>query len=373
MDSQNKNLSTATSERISSVDFFRGITMFFLIGESTALYDHLSSIQTAGFFHFLANQMHHHEWNGLHFWDLIQPFFMFIVGVAIPFATANRLRKGDSRQLINKHAFKRSFLLLFLGWALYCIEPGQIGFRFQNVLAQLSVTYLVAFLIQDKSISFQLIFTIAILIFIDIAYRIFPIEGFNQPWVPFHNLGSWVNNKIEAVDKASIWASLNAIPTIAHTVWGVLCGKLIMSDRPVRKKIQLMLIAGISGLIIGYSLDFLSITPIIKKIATSSFVFASGGWAILALCLCYWLIDVKKYFAAGSKFFIVVGMNCIFIYLFFSLGGAELARKIFFPFTNLVFSWAGDNTVGIFTSIGAWAALWYLCYWLFKNRIFIKI
>jgi len=64
-----------------------------------------------------------------------------------------------------------------------------------------------------------------------------------------------------------------------------------------------MLIAGVSALIIGYSLDF--VTPIIKKIATSSFVFASGGWAILALCLCYWLIDVKKLFAAGSSFLLL--------------------------------------------------------------------
>ncbi len=373
MDSQNKRIASEPIGRITSVDFFRGITMFLLIGESTGIYDHFSTIHNSAFFQFLGNQLHHHEWNGLHFWDLIQPFFMFIVGVAIPFAASNRIKKGDTNKLITYHAVKRSFLLLFLGWALYCIEPGQIGFRFQNVLAQLSLTYLFAFLIRNKSFSFQLLTTVGILLMVDLAYRLFPIEGFNQAWVPFHNLGAWVNNKIEGVDKASIWASLNAIPTIAHTVWGVLCGKLIMSDRPSRKKIQLMLIAGITGLVIGYSLDFFSITPIIKKIATSSFVFASGGWAVLALCLCYWLIDVKKYFSGGSKFFIVVGMNCIFIYLLFSLGGAVLAGKIFYPFTRALFYSAGYITTGIITSLAAWASLWYLCYWLYKNHIFIKI
>ena len=70
----------------------------------------------------------------------------------------------------------------------------------------------------------------------------------------------------------------------------------------VKNKIQIMIIAGLSGLIIGYSLDFLHITPIIKKIATSSFVFASGGWAILALAFCYWLIDVKKIFTKVQGF-----------------------------------------------------------------------
>jgi predicted acyltransferase len=359
--------------RITSVDFFRGFTMFLLIGESTELYSHFRSIEGSSIMQFLGTQLDHHEWHGLHFWDLIQPFFMFIVGVAIPFAIANRKKKGDSDQTILKHAFKRSGVLLLLGWALYCIGPGQIVFRLQNVLAQLSVTYLVAFLIFNKSFSFQLIFTLVVLLLTDLAYRYFPVEGFNHPWVPFENLGAWANNKIEGVDKADIWASINAFPTIAHTVWGVLCGKLLMSSTPIKKKIQILLMAGFAALIIGYSLDILNINPIIKKIATSSFVFASGGWAILALCFSYWLIDVKKLFAKGSQFFIVVGMNCIFIYLFFSIGGADLVGKIFIPFAKAFFSWGGAITVEIMTSLATWAALWYICYWLFKNRIFIKI
>jgi predicted acyltransferase len=191
--------------------------------------------------------------------------------------------------------------------------------------------------------------------------------------VPFENLGSWANNKIEGVDKASIWASINAIPTIAHTVWGVLFGKLLMSDKTAKNKIQIMIIAGLCGLIVGYSLDFLHITPIIKKIATSSFVFASGGWAVLALCFCYWLIDVKKLFTKGSRFFVIVGMNCIFIYLLFSVGGAELISRMFKPFTTTFFSWGGELTVEIITSITVWAAMWYICYWLYKNKLFIKI
>jgi predicted acyltransferase len=358
--------------RVNSVDFFRGLTMFLLAGESTMLYEHFNSFN-GGFMHFLGTQFSHHEWHGLHFWDLIQPFFMFIVGVSIPFAVANRLKKGESGKTITLHAVKRSLLLLFFGWALYCIDPGKIVWQFQNVLAQLSVTYLVAFLIRNKSFSFQIIFTLIVLLLIDLAYRFFPVEGFNHPWVNFENLGAWVNNKIEGVDKASEWASLNVVSTTAHTVWGVLCGRLLMSDRPAKKKIQVLLIAGVTGLIIGFGLDLLNITPIIKKIATSSFVFASGGWTILALCLCYWLIDVKQYFATGYNMFKVVGMNSIFIYLFFSLGGSQLLGRIFLPFTRAFFSWSSELTVEVMTSVAVWAALWYICYWLYKNKLFIKI
>jgi predicted acyltransferase len=363
---------TPFSGRVISVDFFRGLTMFLLAGEAARLYDQFNEFDS-GMMQFFATQFSHHEWHGLHFWDLIQPFFMFIVGVAIPFAVANRIKKGDSKRTITLHALKRSFLLLFFGWALYFVEAGKLVFQFQNVLAQLSVTYLVAFLIMKKSFQFQLIFTLVILLIIDLAYRFFPVEGFNHPWVNFENLGAWVNNKIEGVDKASTWATLNCVSTTAHTVWGVLCGKLLMSDRTTKSKIQILVLAGVSALIIGYALDFLNVTPIIKKIATSSFVFASGGYSILALCFSYWLIDVKKRFKRGSRIFVIVGMNCIFIYLFFSIGGARLIASIIDPFSKLLFSWGGDLTVGMITSLGVWAALWYICYWLYKNKLFIKI
>jgi len=373
MNQMTKHSVSTIVERVTSIDVFRGFTMFLLIGESTKLYDHFSSVEGNSAMQFLGTQLHHHEWHGLNFWDLIQPFFMFIVGVSIPFAVANRIKKGDSNKQILHHALKRSFLLLFLGWALYCIEPGEIGFRFQDVLAQLSVTYLVAFLIMKKSFSFQLGFTLVILLLTDLAYRFFPMDGFNHPWEAYHNLGAWVNIKIEGVQQTSIWASLNAIPTIAHTVWGVLFGQLLMSDRTAGKKMLFMLIAGVAGLLIGFSLDWMNITPIIKKIATASFVLVSGGWAILALCFFYWIIDVKKIVVGNSKFFTIVGMNCITIYLFFELGGAQFVSKIFKPFTKLLLLWSGNLSVEIATSLCTWLALWYLCFWLYKNRIFIKI
>jgi len=372
MDAITQSVNSPVPGRVTSIDFFRGFTMFLLAGEATELYVHLEK-SDIGIVHFLGTQLSHHEWHGLHFWDLIQPFFMFIVGVAIPFAVANRLKKGDSIKTITRHAIKRSFLLLFLGWALYFTDAGKLVFRFQNVLAQLSVTYIVAFLIRNKSFKFQLIFTFAILLLIDLAYRFFPVEGFNHPWVNYENLGAWFNNKIEGVDKASEWATLNFVSTTSHTVWGVLCGKLLMSDKPAEKKIHFLLIAGVSALLIGYSLDGLNVTPIIKKIATSAFVFASGGWAILVLCFCYWLIDVRKKFISGSRMFIIVGMNSIFIYLFFSIGGAGFLHRIIAPFSSLLFACGGEKTVEIITSLGIWATMWYMCYWMYKNKVFVKI
>jgi predicted acyltransferase len=372
MASDQQTLESQAPGRVTSVDFFRGFTMFLLAGEASLLYDHFLEAD-CGFLQFLGTQLSHHEWHGLHFWDLIQPFFMFIVGVAIPFAVANRLKKGESMKKITMHAFKRSGLLLFLGWALYFVAAGKLVFRFQNVLAQLSVTYLVAFLIMNWKTKYQILFTLIILLLIDLAYRFFPVEGFNHPWVNYENLGAWVNLQIEGVNHRTPWATLNFVSTTAHTVWGVLCGKLLMSDKPAKKKLLTLAVAGVSALIIGYALDLLNITPIIKKIATASFVFASGGWTILALAFSYWLIDVMKLFSRVSKFFIIVGMNSIFIYLFFELKGADWLTRMAKPFSHLLFSWGGEMTVAIIASLLVWAAMWYMCYFLYRNKVFIKV
>lgn len=360
------------SKRVNSIDFFRGLTMFLLAGESTRLFDHLYNSDNR-LIHFIGEQFTHHPWHGLYFWDLIQPYFMFIVGLSIPFAVANRLKKGQTQSLINKHAVRRSLLLIFLGWALYCIHAGKIVWQFQNVLAQIGFTYLVAFFIRNKSFRFQIIFTLITLLLIDLAYRFFPVPGFNHPWVNFENLGAWTNNKIEGVDRTSSWATINFISTSAHTIWGVLCGRILMGDKPVSTKIRLMFLGAILALFLGYALDLSGITPIIKKIATASFVLVSGGWTILTLVVLYWLIDVRKLFATEYNAIKIVGMNPIFIYLFFELGGSGFLSNIFVPFTTALFSWSGEYVVLLVTSSLVWASLWYICYFLYKHKVFIKI
>jgi predicted acyltransferase len=80
--------------RLMSLDVFRGFTMFLLIAEATQIYDHLVNPAFQGtIIAAIGQQFHHHPWNGLRFWDLIQPFFMFIVGLAMPFSFGRRWEK----------------------------------------------------------------------------------------------------------------------------------------------------------------------------------------------------------------------------------------------------------------------------------------
>ena len=126
---------------------------------------------------------HHAKWEGLHFWDLVQPFFMFIVGVSIPLSNTNRKKKGDTDKAIRNHAFRRAFLLLLFGWGLYCIGPEKIVFQFDNVLAQLSFTYLISFLLLKQSSSVQIGMGFLCILISDLLYRFFPVAGFDQAFV----------------------------------------------------------------------------------------------------------------------------------------------------------------------------------------------
>jgi len=234
------------TQRLLSLDFYRGLTMFLLIAEFSELFEQLVSPPLEGtFIAAIGEQFHHVNWIGLHFWDLIQPFFMFIVGVAMPLSFAKRLEKGDTQGQISKHVFKRAILLLVLGWGLYCIDPGKILFRFQNVLAQLAVTYVLAYLVMNKSFKFQVAFSLFLLLANELIYRFFPVEGFTEAFVAGKNFGAWFNILIAGNEDGGHWAMFNAIPTAAHTIWGVLAGQLLMSDKTAKKKIQLLIIAGI--------------------------------------------------------------------------------------------------------------------------------
>lgn len=362
----------SSSDRLLSIDFFRGATMLLLIGEFTGLFPMIShGSEQGGVFAQIGSHFDHHEWHGLKFWDLIQPFFMFIVGLSMPMAVASRLKRGDSMQNIRSHAFKRSGKLLLLGWGLYCVFAGEIVFRFQDVLCQIAFTYFVAFLIINRSVKFQLIFSFALLVLAEAIYRLFPLDGFNQAFTDGHNFGYWVEYMIEGEGgRPTSWASVNVLSTTAHTIWGVLVGKFLMSDKSASNKLKQMLIAGVVLVVVGYGLDF--VTPIIKKIATTSFVIVSGGWAILVMACSYWVIDVKKN-NRWVIFFSVVSMNSLFIYLFSIVGGAELISTILHPFTFALFSWISESTAEVVTYICAWMALWYVCYWMYSRKLFIKI
>ncbi|MFC3415619.1 acyltransferase family protein [Algoriphagus hitonicola] len=359
------------TQRLVSLDVYRGLTMFLLVAEAALVYHAFLELFPQGHsLHPFFLQFTHHEWNGLRFWDLIQPFFMFIVGVAMPFSLNKRLALSEDRSKVTLHILKRCFMLFLFGTGLHCVYSGEMVFELWNVLTQLSFTILVTYFLLTKGWKVQLGVSLGLLALTEILYRVY------NPEVPFEhgtNFGNYTDQLLMGQINSGGWVAINAIPTAAHTIWGAICGNLLLSPKASREKIKTIALAGLVGLIIGYGLDLADITPIIKRISTISFVFASGGWAFLALAFFYWWIDVKNR-RKGIFPFLIVGMNSIFIYLFAEMLGRWMNKTVGI-FTGGIFGWMGFGEHGLFliASIGALAGMWGLCYFLYRKGIFFRI
>jgi predicted acyltransferase len=354
--------------RLLSIDFFRGLTMFILIGSSTGLYKIMRS-SPHPVIAAIGDQFEHAAWSGMHFWDLVEPFFMFIVGVAIPFSVMKRLERGDSWKSIAIHAVQRSVILFLLGIAYYSVSAGRPVFKLWNILTQLSFTYLIAFLLIRKPIRVQLAWSFVLIIAYELLFRLWPVAGFNQPFVVDHNFGSWFDMTVMGRLDSDHWVSSNFISMAAFTIWGGVAGLVMRGGRTAGRKTAILALAGIAGVLLGFAV--MPFTPFIKRIGTSSFVLEAGGWCFLALALSYWLIDIRKW-QKVPVFFAIVGMNPLFIYLFEQVGGSSFLAHLTRPFVHAAFFWT-PSFLPVATSLVTWALLWYLCYWLYKHHILIKI
>ena len=355
------------STRLLSLDVYRGLTMFLLIAEAALIYRALDGLFPESR---LVEQFFHHPWHGLRFWDLIQPFFMFIVGVAMPFSLTKRLSQGGEWSKVFRHIIKRCFLLFLFGVGLHCVYSGRLVWELWNVLTQLSFTILVTFLIINLPLRTQLAISLGMLALTEIVYRIYDPAA---PFVKGENFGSWMDMVLMGKINDGGWAAINCVPTAAHTIWGAVCGKVLLSNSASSQKVKTFLISAVVCLLIGYGLDLFNITPIIKRISTTSFVFASGGWALAALAFFYWLVDVKKV-QGWTKFFIIVGMNSIFIYLFAEVLKGWLADFVkIFSFGFLAPLGVEEAVLNLLTALITLGLMWGLCYFLYKKKIFFKV
>lgn len=363
--------------RLLSLDFYRGLVMVLLMLESTRLYGHIIKMSAEGsFLHALGTQFTHQRWQGLHLWDCIQPAFMFIAGTAMAFSLTKQTSKGRSWGQQAGHALRRSWWLFFWGVLDYAVhrDSPTLTFELWDVLTQLSFTMLVAFLIFRWKTGYQILFSIGLLILTECLYRFTQVPGFDQPFTDQHNFGNYMDLILMNKINSGGWVAINCIPTAAHTIWGAVAGKWLLSRPNNRERIKHIVIFGLVILAAGYALDWAGITPIIKRIATSSFTLASGGWCLLALAFLYFWIDVLGHKKA-LKFFTIVGMNSIFIYLFFEIVVKWWIREYVYTVVGGVFLPAGlpGNVVLILSALVLFAVEWYACYWLYRKKIFFKV
>lgn len=360
--------------RVLSLDVLRGLIMLLLAAEACGVYEAFTHVFPSGPAHAVVEQFFHHEWHGLRAWDLVQPGFMLIAGTSLYLSWNRKSQQGTRWSIHLRSVVWRSLKLFVCGVALHCVYSGQLVWELWNVLTQLAATTLIAYLIIRWPVWGQLLFSVGLLVLTECLYRFMQVPGFEHPFVKGENFGTYFDHLVMGKHSGGGWAAINFIPTAAHTIWGVLAGKLLTSTRPVSVQIRNLIGAGLTALLAGYLLDATAITPIIKRISTSSFVLVSGGYILLLLASFRWLVDVRGY-NRYAWVLVVIGMNPIFIYLFFETVGKQWFNGAVGIFVGggLELLAVPSGFVLITVALATLCLEWLLCYWLYQKRIFFKL
>jgi len=310
----------------------------------------------------------------MRFWDLIQPYFTFIIGVAMAFSLSKRWGGKISWTDMFQHILYRCLVLFVIGILLQSFYRESFVWDLHNILTLFSISIFISFLVFRFSIRTQLVISFGLLLITEILYRYVPIEGFDQMFVKDHNFGSYIDMVLMGRLHRDGWVFFNSIPATAHMIWGVLTGKLLMEKSDPSHKIRVLTLACLGGLAAGYGMDLLGISPINKKICTSSFMLASGGWTIGTFLFLYWLVDIKGY-KKWCGMFVMIGMNPIFIYIFSRTIGREVLNEFMPVVTEGAMGWFGfpQGAMKLTAYIAILGIECLLCYWLYKKDVFIKL
>jgi predicted acyltransferase len=350
-------------KRYVALDAYRGFIMFVLVSGGFGL---RALARNRPDFAWIAGQFDHKPWEWIAFWDLIQPAFMFMVGVAMPFALAIRRAKGARDREIFRHIVVRSFRLILMSQILMSISSGRLHFQLINVLAQIGVTYFLCYLIMQLEFRWQAAIAAAILIGHWALFVAFP--GTEGPFMSkTTNIGAMIDKAVFGHINHDYWANINCITSTATTLFGVWTGQLLQSRRSNGFKMQVIGLSAIACLATGFVIH--PWNPIIKRICTTSFTIYSTGWVLLMLLAFYWVVEVKGY-TRWTFPFIVIGANSIFIYSVEEVLRSWLNRAVgVFTFR---FTWIGDFAP-VAQACAVLLVMWYMCYWLYRRKIFFKL
>lgn len=337
----------------------------------------------------LAGQFEHVPWRGCSFWDLIQPSFMFIVGVAMPFSYASRVARGDGRANQFGHAIRRSIVLVLLAVFLSSAGSTSTHWVFTNVLAQIGLGYPIVFLMLGRSPRAQFAAALGILAAYWLWFAAYPLPtpagageggltGFLAHWEKHANPAAafdrWFLNLFPTPDGRAFttneggYATLNFVPSIATMLFGVIAGEWLRSSRSGLAKVRGLLAWGVAALAVGMLLDA-TLCPVVKRIWTPSWAVFSAGWTSVLLAVFYGLIDVAGYRRWAFPL-VVVGVNSIAFYVMAQLMKPFVAKQLAIHLGPDLF---GGDLGPLIRSAAVLGAFWLIALTMFRQRILVRI
>ena len=366
----------ADSSRLVSLDVFRGITIAGMV-----------LVNNPGTWEHIYGPLRHAEWHGWTPTDLVFPFFLFIVGVAIALALGGRVERGGSKRDLYLKILKRTLIIFAIGIFLngfpYFSPLSEL--RIPGVLQRIAVCYFFASIIfLNTRVRTQIIIAVALLLVYWILLAFVPAPGFMAGDLTKEgSLPSYVDR---VVFGKHVWAQakvydpeglLSTIPALVTAMIGVLTGSWLRTEKSRIEKAAGMFVAGAVLVAIGWSWN--SFFVINKALWTSSYVLFTGGLALQFLAFCYWLIDIKGY-RRWAKPFEIFGLNAIALYV-----GAALMANLFglipvggqplggWIYENLFASWLSPVNASLAFAI-SFVLVWLFFMWLlYRRKIFLKI
>jgi predicted acyltransferase len=390
----------ASSTRLTSLDVFRGVTMLFMASEILRIPEAARHFPDSAFARFLVNNLDHRAWVGCAPWDLIQPAFMFMVGVALPYSIVSRRAKGQTFGRMLVHTVFRALILIALGIFLRSQARPQTYFTFEDVLTQIGLGYVFLFLLAWTTPRVQWIAATLILVAYWAAFALYPLPpaGFDPATVgvranwPYHltgfaahwdkntNFASWADQwflnlfprEAPFVYNSGGYLTLNFVPSLATMIFGLIAGGVLRSSSSASEKLRLFLVWGVGGIALGTLLHVLGICPIVKRIWTPAWTLFSAGWVVLLLAAYYYVIDVKGY-RRWTLPFVVVGMNSIAMYVLVHVAENYLARSFRIHLGAATFTAFGEVFAPVLLGASVLAVFWLMLFWMYRRQIFIRI
>jgi len=404
-------------ERLVSLDAYRGFIMLAMASGGFAVAKVVREnppLQESETWRFLARQLDHVQWKGCAFWDLIQPAFMFMVGVSMAYSYANRQARGQSYRNMFGHALFRSFVLVALGVFLTSNGEPRTNFVFANVLCQIGLGYTFLLLLWNRPVALQLVAAAVILLGDWALFYYYPVPdadfdystvGLKADWPHLEGTEAhWDKNTnaAAAVDRTLLnwfprekkfefndggYATLNFLPSLATMIFGLLAGGLLRGSLNPATKLAALVAAGAACLALGWSLDHYGVCPSVKRIWTPSWALFSTGWTFFMLAGFYGVIDLIG-FRRSALPFVVVGTNSIVVYCISLLVGSQngygwIAQSLQQHFGEGLFTGYGKidtifgQPVAIFEPITRMVfvlfVIWLVCCWLYRQRLFVRI
>ena len=363
------------TSRLLSLDVFRGITIAGMV-----------LVNNPGSWEHLYWPLQHAQWHGWTPTDLVFPFFLFIVGVAITLSLGNRVETSGSKRDLYLKIIKRTLIIFALGLFLNAFPYFSLAeLRIPGVLQRIAVCYFFASIIfLNTRVRTQVVIAIALLVFYWLLVKFVPAPGFAAGDLTKEgSLPSFVDR---VVFGKHVWAQakvydpeglLSTIPAIVTTLIGVLTGHWLRTGKSRMEQVAGLFVLGAVLVAIGWGWN--AFFPINKALWTSSYVLFTGGLALQFLAFCYWLIDIKGY-SRWAKPFEIFGLNAIALYV-----GAGLMATLFgvinvgsqplggWIYERLFASWASPVNASLAFAI-SFVLVWLFFMWLlYRRRIFIKI